>query len=572
LCFKLWSLLLYRNTSSKYDHIPYKEQIPSGSPALYQLIPRKENIGSLIKITLGEKDPNKINKTILLVGETGTGKSTLINALVNYAMGVEWEDDVWFQIVEEEKRSQSESQTSDVIVYQIFGFEDKTLPYSLTIIDTPGYGSTRWDRNKDVIIGQRLFDLFRSEDGVHEINAVGLVMKASENRLTDRLRYIFDSVISLFGKDMEKNIVTLITYSNGKTPKHALQALEAANIKCARDEKNQPAHFLFDNCQHEDRRKDEEDLKHADKISMKGMNQFTNFLVKTAPQRLETTINVLNERIRLTACIKNLQERIELIDLKQTEIQQTQHGLKKYEQEMKNNEKFTVEVDVPYKDKEPIDGGMWGLVFYAAATCCTVCEENCHYPGCTMAQKPGHCEIMKGGRCTSCTGKCPVSDHVKENWKYVNKTMKVQKTLKDVKAKYETNKEETKKQGNLLESLQKEKETLEANKTAFLYEAYQHVVKLEENALNVVSLSTYVHLDFLIEEMEKRNDTEKVDHLKQMASRKCEGVQAGLQYMYNALKNVKIGWKKIVSYQYMVLYKSGVKGSFHKILKEKNLL
>ncbi|XP_028456705.1 uncharacterized protein LOC114570581 [Perca flavescens] len=518
------------NTSSKYDNIPNKDLIHSGSPALYRLIPKKEKIGSLRRMTLGEKNPNKINKTILLVGETGTGKSTLINALVNYAMGVKWEDDVWFKIVEDEKRSQSESQTSDVIVYQIFGFEDKTLPYSLTIIDTPGYGDTRGIEHDD-IISQRLLDLFHSEDGVHEINAVGLVMKGSENRLTDRQRYILDSVISLFGKNMEKNIVTLITHSDGRTPKNILEALEAVEIKCAINEKNQPVHFLFNNRQHEDRTEDEEVLKHADKTSMKGMNQFTNFLVKTAPQRLEKTVNVLNGRIRLTACINNLKERIKFIDQKQTEIQQTQDGLKMYEGEMKNNEKFTVEGDEVYKDKERIDGGRWGLVFYEAATCCTVCEENCHYPGCTLAQKPESCEVMKNGRCTSCTRKCPASDHVKENYKYVNKTRKVKKTLEDVKQKYEKNKEETAKKERLLESLQKQKETLEADKTSLLDEAYHHVVKLEENALNVVSMSTNVHLDFLIKEMEKKHDTEKVNHLKQMKSRKDEGLLAGLRHV-----------------------------------------
>ncbi|XP_059205245.1 uncharacterized protein LOC131984446, partial [Centropristis striata] len=321
----------FRKISPKYDHIVCKVLIQPGSPEVWQLIPRKENIGTLTKMTLGERNVTKMNKTILLVGETGTGKSKLVNALVNYAMGVKWEDDVWFQIVEDEKKSQSESQTSDVMVYQIFGFEDKTLPYSLTIIDTPGYGDTRGPE-QDAIVSERLFDLFHSDEGVHEMDAVGLVLKASENRVSDRLMYIFDSVVSLFGKDMEKNIVALITHSNGRKPKNVLEALETANIKCARNDKNQPVYFLFDNYQDEDRSEDPEELQRSDEISMKGMSQFTDFLEKSAPQRLETTVDVLKERIRLAACINNLQERIEFIELKQ-------------------EAEFTIEVEEVYKIK-----------------------------------------------------------------------------------------------------------------------------------------------------------------------------------------------------------------------------
>ncbi|XP_049909704.1 uncharacterized protein LOC126395945 [Epinephelus moara] len=473
-------------------------------------------------MTLGEKDPNKINKTILLVGETGAGKSTLINALVNYAMGVKWEDSVWFQIVEDERKSQCESQTSDVIVYEIFGFEDKTLPYSLTIIDTPGYGSTTGIEH-DAIVCQRLFDLFRLDNGIHEINAVGLVMKATDNRLSDRLRYIFDSVMSLFGKNMEKKIVILITHSDGLTPENVLQALKDAKIKCAKDEENQPLHFMFNNRQSTERtRRNKFALKSVWDVTMEGMSQFTDFLKNTEPQNPEKTIEVLRAQIRLTACIQNLQERIVLTELKQREIHQTQEALK--------NKEFTVEVDEPYKEKEPIHCGMWGL-FFQGAVCCKKCEENCHYPGCTMAWKPGHCEVIKGGRCTSCTGKCPVSDHVKENWIYVTKTKRVKKTL-------HVNETGSEEKSSLLEDLKKKMEELQRETDQFLEESFNHIIKLEQNALKVNAVSTHVDLDLLIEKMKEKGDTEKVQKLEEIKRRmdEDEGTRSVRRYMSTAGK------------------------------------
>ncbi|XP_034534343.1 uncharacterized protein LOC117808791 [Notolabrus celidotus] len=311
------------NSSSILEYIS-SVLIQSRSPAIYKVMTKKERIGNLTRITLGKKDVSKLNKTILLVGETGTGKSTLINALVNYAMGVKWEDNVWFQIVEDNKTGQAEnqceSQTSDVNVYEIFGFEGKTLPYSLTIIDTPGYGDTGGIDHDD-IVSQRLLELFGTEGGVHEINAVGLVLKSTVNRLDDRQCYIFNAVLSLFGKNMEDSIVALLTHSNGRQPKNALTALEAAKMKCAKDAKGQPVYFLFENCQTEDRGEDPDYLEHVNDITMKGMRQFAQFLHRSEPKGLKMTVDVLKERMRLMACIRNLKERVEFIEKHLEEIQ-----------------------------------------------------------------------------------------------------------------------------------------------------------------------------------------------------------------------------------------------------------
>ncbi|KAF3848239.1 hypothetical protein F7725_021267 [Dissostichus mawsoni] len=270
------------------------------------LKPKQGNIGSIRRLTLG------------------SGKSTLINAMVNYAMGVEFEDNVWYQIIQEEKKSQTESQTSDVIVYEVFGHEDRTLPFSLTIIDTPGYGHTE-GIERDVLVSERLLDLFRSTDGVDEIDAVCLVLKASDNRLTDRLMYVFDSVVSLFGKDIEENIVALITHSNFVKPDNVLQSLKDENIRSEKNEEGQPVHFMFDNTQKTERNKrNERALKNAWESTEDEISQFADFLKKTKPQNLKDTVEVLNTRIGLTACIKNLQERIEFIELKQRD--QTDSG------------------------------------------------------------------------------------------------------------------------------------------------------------------------------------------------------------------------------------------------------
>lgn len=524
----------------KYHNILMEsQQISSGSPNIYQLKPKIEEKETLKRVTLGQKNVNEINKTVLLVGETGGGKSSLINALVNYAMGVKWEDNIWFKIVEDreggEERSQSQSQTSDVIVYQIFGFEGRTLPFSLTIIDTPGFGDTRAE--KDAMISERLLQWFRSDFGVHEINAVGLVLKASENRLTDRLRYVFDSVISLFGKNMENNLVALISHSDGGRPVNALKALQDAKIKISKNGDGLPNHFVFNNRQTSERtEEDEECLEFAWRFTQKRIIQFADFLTKTSPQRLNTTVSVMDERIKLNSCIWNLQERVKFIEGQENMIRQEQELQKQFEDKMKKNENYIEEVDEPYKEKQSIEGGRWGFLWwnYKGAMSCLACEETCHHEGCTHSTSPydSRCVIFEGDNCTVCTKKCSRKVHVKDTWIYVTKTRRVKRTREDMKEKYDSNQNDFKSQCSILENMEKELKEKQAAKHRLLEECYQHVLTLEKIAFNVNALSTLDHLDYLVEKMADPRYKEKVQYLQAMRSRigQDEGVEAALQY------------------------------------------
>ncbi|XP_033832221.1 uncharacterized protein LOC117379623 [Periophthalmus magnuspinnatus] len=524
-------------------HIEESNKIDNGPPARYELQLKRVNLdkesdeeSKLRRFTLGECDPMSLNRTILLVGETGSGKSTLVNALVNFVMGVEFEDKVWFEVISDEKdRPQSESQTSAVSVYEIFGFERKTVPYSLTIIDTPGYGHTE-GLDKDEMIIQLLQDLFCIPETVDTVSAVGLVMKASENRLDERMAYVFNSVTSLFGKDMEQKIVVMITHSTGRKPKDALKALKEAKILCARDSKNEPVHFQFNNCQNEtiEDDSDEEELaQNAFKTSNKGMKKFTKFLETAKPQSLKTTVEVMKERIRLTACVQNLKERVTEVEMKQEVIRKNREELAQLKQEMEKNKNIKVNIEETYKVKEEINH-WWDT----KAVTCNNCEENCHYPGCTWAWSPSWCEVMKDGKCTSCSGKCPVDAHVKEKWRYVTKTRTVEKTIEEMKNKYEENKTKSEEKTSLLQDLEKELSDLEQYKKQCLDEVFNIIEELEKISLNVNSVSTFLHLEFLSEKM-GTGDTEKIQKLEKLRSRMNKANQAAASYASRAYDWVK---------------------------------
>ena len=164
------------------------------------------------KITCQHDKPHKV---LMLVGATGAGKTALINGIANYIMGVKWEDDFRFTLVQE-GNSQTKSQTRHITAYR---FLDSTLCYTLTVIDTPGFGDTS-GIEKDKEIRQLIKEFFSSScgEGIDQINAIGFVAPANLPRLTVAQKYIFESVLTLFGKDISNNVFLMTTFADGHDP------------------------------------------------------------------------------------------------------------------------------------------------------------------------------------------------------------------------------------------------------------------------------------------------------------------------------------------------------------------
>ncbi|XP_056113846.1 uncharacterized protein LOC130090479 [Rhinichthys klamathensis goyatoka] len=527
-----------------------------GPPALYQLKTERKYIhGTNRKVrrwTYGQRDRNKQNKLILMVGETGAGKTTIINTMINYLLGVKFEDQEFYQITEDEEDiDETQSQTSEITVYEAFVEEN---PTSLTIIDTPGFGHTE-GFEKDREIAEYLTRLFSDEDGIHYIDAVCFVMKASQNRISGKELYIFHSVLSLFGRDIEENIVFLLTQSDGRRSTDALKLIKKAQIPCRREVKKRTVHFLFNNQQKEKRDKQyEETLRSSWEMAEQSMNDFLKLLEEKNRKSVEMTLDVLKERRRLEACVSNLTQRISEKESTMKELTEIQEAVKENRDKIEQCEKFQFTVTTAVKEKVPlVNEWLWN----SYATCCSVCEENCHEWECWVPKDPSWCAVMKNNHCTVCTGKCHYSKHVRENKKYVIETKTVTMTFIELKKEYERTgkKPKTRFDKRIFENITKEhkrnmKESENKRKTEdklksdlekiqnetsrLLHEAYTAIMSLCKIALKADSAFTLLHLDFLIPRLKEEGKDEWMKNLEDLRKAGEERKNKGaLRYVMN---------------------------------------
>ncbi|XP_035286627.1 uncharacterized protein LOC118234297 [Anguilla anguilla] len=318
-------------TSKWSDVMKNSVQIATEPKQTYLLNTAKIPDGAARRYTFGRKDPNKRKRTIMMVGEIGTGKSALINMMVNYMLGVKWEDKIRFKIIpDESKIPQTESQATVVTAYEIFGLEELSVPFSLTVIDTPGL-------DKDKNIAQNLYTFLESLRDVQQIDAVCLIVKASQFRLSPSQKYIFDAILSIFGKNMEKNFMILITFSDWMPPL-ALQLVSESGVPFLKDENNDPVHFLFNNLPLQTFAKEyEETYKKAWDNGAESFREFFQALDKLEPQSLKMTKKVLRKRCHLEEEIWNLESQIKVEEEKHKALEELQKRLEEHKEDMISN-------------------------------------------------------------------------------------------------------------------------------------------------------------------------------------------------------------------------------------------
>uniref|UniRef100_A0A914W2Z8 Fibronectin type-III domain-containing protein n=1 Tax=Plectus sambesii TaxID=2011161 RepID=A0A914W2Z8_9BILA len=285
---------------------------PSVAPAEIIRVEKKlrEEKNGTRWFTVGEKaDESLPEKVLLVVGGTGCGKSTLINALANYLNNVQFEDAFRYHVITEQDELEESgtslagrSKTKFVSAYEFGAARD--LPYRLTVVDTPGFGDTEGVEKDRRTVGY-IKEWFSQKK--KKISAVCIVIKYNETRIKPQVQYELHSVISLFGKDVEMNVFMLFTFCDGSTPP-TIAALKEMNLPVRNATFNINSSSVL-TLPSERKEENEDDLfiaKHYWKMSMQSFEQFFNELKAVKDETLSVSLTVLRKREILDTLVRQI--------------------------------------------------------------------------------------------------------------------------------------------------------------------------------------------------------------------------------------------------------------------------
>lgn len=419
--------------------------------------------------------------------------------------------------------------------YTIHNNVSDRINYTINLIDTPGFGDTRGLDQDQVIIDQiRQLFTAKGEQGVQTLDAVCFILKAPDARLTATQRYIFESILALFGNDIKDNICTLVTFADGQRPPvlAGIQAIDgvplpydtyftfnnsALFVDNTQESPNNLSSFFWDmgvqSCR--------TFFDHVSNLQTRSLSLTTEVLVKR--QKLETTIMHLHQEIEVgLSQINTLEKEIQIF---------TQNA-----QAILANKDFEYEVDEDYQEKVDLTGK--GQYTTNCLTCNFTCHEKCAYANDT--DKAKCCAMNREGKCNQCPNSCHWTNH--HNTPYIIKwsKMKVKKRYDVMKKKYEEATQKSLSQEQVLEQMAEDVSRNEGQVQIMMEVISKLNNRLKEIALRPDPLSTVEYIELMIqsEKREKKSGFEdRIDALEKCKKRATYG--ESVQIFQDRIRNTR---------------------------------
>ena len=171
-------------------------------------------IATMIGFSAGAKPPTAEDfpYRMLLIGETGSGKTSFLNLLCNCSMMQVLQHPSFEDLsllrnfndinLENASSHKMESKTSGAKVYSAV-----LSGLKMGIIDTPGFGDSR-GMEQDKLNTKAIVDVLRDEEYV---NCVCLVINGRQARMSANLQYVLSEITAILPKNIVGNVIVVFT-------------------------------------------------------------------------------------------------------------------------------------------------------------------------------------------------------------------------------------------------------------------------------------------------------------------------------------------------------------------------
>ena len=383
---------------------------------------------------------------ILLLGETGAGKSTVINMIANYFLGGSITNikvvipTKHYNITERAFQKHSESNLHDSTKSQTsqcshYSFRNKQDGREFTLIDTPGLSDTN-GVEKDEENLQLIMEAAEKADG---LSALVVVVNGTTPRLTTNMKNVFERLKGTLPDVFFENIILILTNCLPHTKNFNVKKFKAEVVEPRKIFHMQNSAFSIDmNSLGDDGDEDSEFyLKQDWNYSMttiesliteiKSMKKISTSAFKEMREARNTIMAGLSS---LLTDLKTIQDVEEKLDTSQKILSQFQGDVEKYKDYIRNTTMDVIEkVATTYHNTVCLD---------CAHSKAIVCHEHCglneqtspnahHFAGCACFGGSDTCRMCE----------CGPDKHYHAREKYVKKTQTVEKVLDDIKKKHD---------------------------------------------------------------------------------------------------------------------------------------
>ena len=318
--------------------------------------------------------------------------------------------------------------------------------------------------------------------------------------------------MSLFGKDIENNICTLITFADGDDPP-VLAALQEAELPYGH-------WFPFNNSGLFARNDGNAKSRLSPMFWEMGKKSFQSFfdqIENMETKSLQQTKQVLTERHRLELTIINLQPQVNAGLNKLNELTAELRIIDQHKTDIEANKDFTYKVSETRQVKHDLPKGQHVT---NCLRCHVTCHENCAIP---MDKDKAGCWAMdSSGNCTQCSDQCFWDQHA--NTPYIFKYITEEKTkpYSAKEEKYRKAEGEKMTHEKVVQGMEEELRELEDAILLMMEEVKESNEILGKIALRPNPLSMVEHLDLMIkgEKQEKMPGfQERIEELKMFRQR-----------------------------------------------------